>query len=71
MSENDIVMAANETDEGKFAELPPRSLINKWRLNNNADEVNEQRVGEVIQANAAAMEKRIAGIVNRITSPQG
>jgi hypothetical protein len=70
MSENDTVMTANETGEGTFAQLPSRSLIKKWRLNNNADEVNEQRVGDVIRANAASMEGRIDAIVNRITSPQ-
>jgi hypothetical protein len=66
MSENDTVMTANETDEAPFAKLPPRSLIKKWRLNNHAEAVNDERVGETIKANAEALENRIAAVVDRI-----
>lgn len=72
MSKNDTVVTANESGEGpSFAPLPPRSLIGKWRLDNNAKKVHERRVGDVIRANAASMEERIDTIVSRITSPQG
>ncbi len=59
MGENDTVITANETGEGTFAPLPPRSLIKKWHLNNDADPVDHDRVMATIEANIKAMAERL------------